>query len=705
MNILDEAVDILCGSEPEADIKHYMTITTLFGLATVVNSVRPNVIVPTDGNKIPPNIYATNLAGSGMQKSRSLGYIEDLFIDEANKRLKEKVQAKIDRLPEWESGEISRLTEEGVRLSPIFKSATDSAVGAVRSIMDMMDTYCVNIALDEVGSVLLKEYELLSDTLLNAYDKGVLKANLRRTTGVKPTDKPVPHNLLMFGSPTLLFESNPQTEKAFMDLLQAGMARRSLFAVVETKVNNYTLTMNDEMKERIRRVSNTLVTIVDRYEGFNIEFSKEAKELYEKSENQFKEEASKFGHFEIIPSIYRQNKHWIALKISGLLAMLDLKNEIELSHYQQALDIVQNSEVHLGKVIRRPEKFELVVDYLLSDGKAQNEYTLTQSLPFYKEVKNKKSFWELAKGYSFENNITLMLEDRHNLTFYQAKAKQKTDLTKPLTFSYSTDMAKDYYSNDEFVWEDLHKVITSDRGICYSAHCYKDGHRTKDTAIEGFDLLILDIDENVSIDMAKLLFEEYTYLIATTRNHQKEKNGKIEDRFRIVLPMQYRLELDKEQYAKFMKSLMDDLPIEVDMACSDISRMYFSATAEHWYNKGDKLFDGSQYIPNTQEEEEYKKKGTQLAKKNINGISQYIIRNEANGRNNQLAKLSLLLMDNGYSHDECKEEIKRVNKQFQTPLAESELHRTVFKTIDRTEEIETDDDEFEEEDEFASVDK
>lgn len=704
MNILDEAVDILCGSEPEADVKHYMTITTLFGLATVVNSVRPNVVVPTDGNKIPPNIYATNLAGSGMQKSRSLGYIEDLFIDEANKRLKEKVQAKIDRLPEWESGEISRLTEEGVRLSPIFKSATDSAVGAVRSIMDMMDTYCVNIALDEVGSVLLKEYELLSDTLLNAYDKGVLKANLRRTTGVKPTDKPVPHNLLMFGSPTLLFESNPQTEKAFMDLLQAGMARRSLFAVVETKVNNYTLTMNDDMKERIRKISNTLVTIVDRYEGFNIEFSKEAKELYEKSENQFKEEASKFGHFEIIPSIYRQNKHWIALKISGLLAMLDLKNEIELSHYQQALDIVQNSEVHLGKVIRRPEKFELVVDYLLSDGKAQNEYTLTQSLPFYKEVKNKKSFWELAKGYSFENNITLMLEDRHNLTFYQAKAKQKTDLTKPLTFSYSTDMAKDYYSNDEFVWEDLHKVITSDKGICYSAHCYKDGHRTKDTAIEGFDLLILDIDENVSIDMAKLLFEEYTYLIATTRNHQKEKNGKIEDRFRIVLPMQYRLELDKEQYAKFMKSLMDDLPIEVDMACSDISRMYFSATAEHWYNKGDKLFDGSQYIPNTQEEEEYKKKGTQLAKKNINGISQYIIRNEANGRNNQLAKLSLLLMDNGYSHDECKEEIKRVNKQFQTPLAESELHRTVFKTIDRTEEIETDD-EFEEEDEFASVDK
>ncbi len=701
MNVLDDMVELLAGKDNTPDVNHYMTITSLFGLATVVNSVRPTVVVPTDGNKIPPNIYAINLAGSGMQKSRSLGYIEDLFIKEANDAIKKEVSDRVEMLPEWEQGELNRLTDEGVRLSPIFKSATDSAVGAIRSMMDMMDIYCVNIALDEVGSVLQKEYELLSDTLLNAFDKGTLKPNLRRTTGVKPTDNPIPHNLLMFGSPTLLFEGNPQVEKAFMDLLQAGMARRNLFSVVETKVNNYTLTMDSKTEAKINDISQRLVKIVREYQNKQIPFSSEAAKVYEDYEKQLKEESKAFGHYEVIETIYRQNKHWLALKISGLLAIIDLSDCVEVEHYNRAIEIVNVSEEHLGKVIKRPEKFELIVDWLLEQEQAESEYTMTQTLPFYKEIRSKKAFWELCKGYAYQNNITLMIEDRHNLTLYQARAKKKTDLEQPLIFSYSTNITEGYYSNDDIVWKDLHKVVSKE-SLCYSAHCFTDGYRKKDNTIVGFDLIILDIDSGTPLDIAKLVLEDYTYLIATTKSHQKDKNGVVEDRYRVILPMKNRLELDTDQYNRFMKSLMDDLPIETDSACSDSSRFYYSAKCEHWYNEGE-LFDGDKYIPNTQEAEEYSKRGSTLAKRNINGISQYIIRNESSGRNNSLVKLGLLLMDNGYTHDECKAEILRVNKQFQSPLAESELTRTVFKTIERKEEVEVEDD-YEEEDEFSRVD-
>ncbi len=382
--IIDDMVKLLAGDSPEEDIRHYMEVTSLFGLATVVNAVRPTIIVPTDGNKIPPNVYAINLAGSGMQKSRSLGYVEDLFIKEANDTVKKEVSERIELLPEWEQGELNRLTDEGVRLSPIFKSATDSAVGAIRSMMDMMDIYCVNIALDEVGSVLQKEYELLSDTLLNAFDKGVLKPNLRRTTGVKPTDSPVPHNLLMFGSPTLLFESNPVVEKAFMDLLQAGMARRNLFSVVETKVNNYTLTMNEKTKSEINKVSNRLVEVVQQYKNRQVPFSEKAKDRYIAYEEQVKAESSEMGHYEVIPTIYRQNKHWLSLKIAGLIAITELSDNVKLEHYEKAMEIVDNSEENMLKVIKRREKFELIVDWLLEQEQAESEYTMTQTLPFYK---------------------------------------------------------------------------------------------------------------------------------------------------------------------------------------------------------------------------------------------------------------------------------------------------------------------------------
>ena len=70
-------------------------------------------------------------------------------------------------------------------------------------------------------------------------------------------------------------------------------------------------------------------------------------------------------------------------------------------------------------------------------------------------------------------------------------------------------------------------------------------------------------------------------------------------------------------------------------------------------------------------EDLYKKEGVKLSKKNINGISQWCIRNQSGGRNNTLIKLAFLLVDKGFTHEEAKEEIKRVNQQFDSPLSQS----------------------------------
>lgn len=703
-------VEVLGGKDCPDDLRHYLTCVSLFGVATVCSSVRATVIVPTDNKKVPANVYVTAIAGSGLSKSRSLGYVETLFLEDAFAKLKEKATMRMEIMEPFALEEIDKLTKEGVKLSPIFKSATDSAVGAVRAIMDKFGLYSVNIALDELGSVLLKEYDLLSDTLLNAYDHGKLKPNLRRTTGVSVTENSIPHNLLMFGSPSLIFESKAETEKAFFDLLGAGMTRRNLFSNVETKTNHYTLKMDSETSSKISDISGRLLAIVDKYEGIAIPFTDEAAKIYEQYEIDCKVKSEEFGKFDVFEQVYTQNKHWLSLKVSGLLAMLDLSNEVKTKHFQEAMYIVDDSFDNMKKVTKREEKYEIVVDWLLDNGTEENEYTLTQKLPFYKDVKNKRQFLELMKGYAFQKNITLMIQDKQNITFYSAKGRKKVNLEEPLLFSYSQDMAKDYYANDEITWKDFYKVITSDKGICYSAHAFKDGHRIKDKVIEGFELAILDIDDGCTLDMAKLLFKEYTYLIATTRSHQVEKNGTKCDRFRIILPMKDRLELDSNQYSKFYKSMIEDLPIEVDEKVSDASRMFFSASGEYFYNDGD-MFDATKYIPNTQECEIYEKEGAKLAKKNINGIGQYILRNQSQGRNNSLIQYGLLLMDKGYTHDECKDEILRLNKQFHNPLAESEITRTVFKTIERKEEkvvvddYEHDDDEPFEEDEFSHIDK
>jgi len=201
---------------------------------------------------------------------------------------------------------------------------------------------------------------------------------------------------------------------------------------------------------------------------------------------------------------------------------------------------------------------------------------------------------------------------------------------------------------------------------------------------------MLDVDGGTTLDMAKIILSDYTYLISTTRNHQKEKNGIICDRFRIIMPMEYTLDLTVEQYSNFMKNIMEDLPIELDRQCTDASRFFYGASGEYWYNEGI-LINCDKYVSNTGESETYRKAGSNLSKKNIGGISQYIIRNQHGGRNSALIKLALLLMDTGYTHDEAKDEILRVNKQFDNPLTTRELEKTIFKTIERKEEKEVDD--------------
>lgn len=695
--MIKDICDLLVGKDNEDDLRRYARGVALYGLASVLNSTRCSIVIPNDIKDMPINLYGIFLGSSGIGKTKSVNFVNELIL-EATKRIKAKVEAKLEIMDPFGMQEITDLTKDGITIADSYKSLTDSATLKLMRVMDITDYYSINYIVDEFASVVMREYEMLSSTIIEIYDKGKVPVNLRATSKTAKCDNPVPLNMLAFGSSHLLFESDSNIEKAFLDLLQAGLARRTLFVNAKTSVNKFTLNANDH-RSTIDSIIDKFVKLQDKYDHYKLQLTDDAIKLYNDYMESNTEDSINISDFQMLNKIYAKNRSWLALKISGLIACSKFENEVTKESYQEAIDIVEDSYSDFKSIINRPQKYEIIVDWLLDTGNSENEYTLTQALPFYKDIKNKKNFWDLAKGFAYENNITLMIEDRRNITFYQAKAKKKTNLEEPLLFSYSMDMAKDYYTNDDIAWKDLYKVVQKN-GLCYSAHTFKEGYRLKDNAIEGFDLIMLDVDGGTPLDIAKLLLDNYTYLISTTRSHNKEKNGIVCDRYRIILPMKNRLELDKDQYTKFMTSLMEDMPIELDTCTVDISRMFFGSEGEYWYNEGI-LFDADKYIPNTQEEEQYKKQGSALAKKNIGGISQYIIRNESNGRNNQLIKLAMLLTEKGYSHEEAKEEILRVNKQFNNPLSEAELQRTIFKSLARREVVEVE--EYEEDDEFAIV--
>jgi len=142
----------------------------------------------------------------------------------------------------------------------------------------------------------------------------------------------------------------------------------------------------------------------------------------------------------------------------------------------------------------------------------------------------------------------------------------------------------------EIPFDNLHYMVNSDYRI-YSAGVFKDGVATDDNWLEQ-DLLILDIDDGLTILEALTTFKGYKALITTTKSHQVDKNGTTCDRFRVIIPLKETLCCTKEEYKDAMKFILGSKYPFADNKCKDPSRIYFGkSNAEYYYTNGDMFFD------------------------------------------------------------------------------------------------------------------
>lgn len=89
---------------------------------------------------------------------------------------------------------------------------------------------------------------------------------------------------------------------------------------------------------------------------------------------------------------------------------------------------------------------------------------------------------------------------------------------------------------------------------------------------KGADLFVLDVDDGMPIDLAITLFKDYNHIIGTTRNHQKEKNGKTSDRFRVILVLDKPIN-SGDQYREVFAGCKGRWDF-IDGACKDPARYF-----------------------------------------------------------------------------------------------------------------------------------
>lgn len=264
--------------------------------------------------------------------------------------------------------------------------------------------------------------------------------------------------------------------------------------------------------------------------------------------------------------------------------------------------------------------------------------------------------------------------------------------------SISTELAKDY-KEISIPFGDLEKIVSTEQN--YSFFVYKNDYRKEsNTQLELTNCIALDFDSGLTIDKAKEIFSEYTFCLATTKSHQKEKNGSIWDRFRLILPLNESLGMSVADYKFLLKKMI--LELKADNACSDVARFFYGyKDSEVIFNYG-KLFDAESGLQKAKKQEEIRRQTRSRIEErkptieftgekidtlraisksdNMLKVLKFHDKFGAGNRNNYLFSVAMYLRESGFTDDEVISEVLWINSQGDG-ISENEIEQTIFKSL------------------------
>ncbi len=691
----EQIVDILVSKTGNED-RSFFRVMVAYKFAELATNMRCTVEFAGTHN-IPTNMYALDLAPSGYSKNASMNVLDK----EIFKRFKDKFMNVV--IPEISMFNLEQVATDYSIVSGLemtdsrfavnkeyntlpkfiyqFGASTPEGFKAMRAKLSMSGIGATNNVVDEIGSNIISNKETMA-IQLEAYDMGDSKQKLIKSDGGNSDLRgSVPSNLFCFGTQSKLLDGG-DVEKQFFELLETGYARRFIVGFVDKNTRNTELTA-EQMYEKI--MSSTVDADLDELSYFfedlasdehynkNIKLSKETTiELIQyridcdNRANNLKE------HEGVLEAVIRHS-YWRALKLAGAYAFVSKEDEITSEILSNAISLVEESTLCFKSMLSRDKAYVRLAKYIASVSKKVTQVDLLEDLAFYRGTESqKRELMQLAVAYGYGNNIIIKNTIKDGVEFFEGESLAETNINS-ITCSWSTDITEGFKSTTT-QFSNLHKLVCHNK-VHYAAHSFKDGHRKSENAIEGFNLLILDVDSGLPIEVCRTLLKEYKHLIATTKRNTAEHN-----RYRIILPMSHTLKLNVNDYKQFMKNVFSWLPFDSDEQTSDIARKWESFAGEHFYNDG-KLFDVMDFIPNTPKENKYRDRVKKIG--NSDTLQRWFLINfkDEDGRNNTLIKYALALLDDGMNSENIRHSVYDMNNKLEQPISELELESTVMKTI------------------------
>lgn len=684
---------------------NYFRIIIAFHLAQIASNMRCKIKGATIGT-VPVNLYACGLMPSGAGKGHSLRIIEGNVINQFKEafitstlptimeaHLKELAMNKsiLSGLPFDDClKELMRTSQDCGPLPYNFDSGTAAAFKQVRTKAQLCDAGALSFICDEIGSNLINNSELNSIGL-EVFDNGDLKAKITKNSDsnrrIEDRSESVPTNILWFGTPAKLLNSDKE-EEVFYDLLTIGYARRMFFGIGERDVSiNIT---GQEYRDQLIACNfeQKLNDISDKLGALSNLSNHNKTLLIDKPEEEFIYDykiwcfnrASELPTHESIKAIELEQRWWKAIKLAGAYAFVDGLNTVTKDHIIAAFKLVEDSGESLNKILKREKPYVKLAKYIGEINKRITQADLANELPYFKGSQSaRQDLINLASAWGYQNGIIIKTFIENQIPFIEGQKLEETSLDH-LILSVSTDVTYNY-NNITQSWDKV-KKLGSKSGWNWCTHHFlsdpshpeQGNHRSQKYVLLPFNLLVLDIDTGASLESAQDILKEYTYFIYTTKRHTDKAH-----RFRIVLPMKYKLYLNPDDYKQFMLNIFESLPFTIDDQTKDIARKWLSNQGQVFENTGE-LFDPKPYIPNTSLDRE--RKETIKKYGNTDNIARWFLQHiQIGNRNNGLYRYAALLSDKGYNLQEVKEKVIGLNAKLESPVDIQELENTVFTSI------------------------
>ena len=696
----EKLVSILCSKTQNSNPLFFRVLVGYY--FSLVASMMRTTIATHDRGDIPVNLYALNLSTSGSGKGFSTNIMENgvihlfrqRFLEEtfpilAEQNLPKLAVKRANRKSTDPDEELARVQKEFDGLGSLvfsFDSGTPAAVKQMRHKLLMADAGSVNLQIDEIGSNLVGNVDVLN-TFLELYDMGLIKQKLIKNTSENVRSEEIvgrtPTNMLLFGTPSKLLNGG-KTEEELYSMLETGYARRCFFGYSRssnktlelTPEQVYTMLTNQDSDKFLEEFSGKLENLADIINvNKRLQMSKETSLLLIEYRLKCEREAELYPEHEEIKKAEISHRYFKALKLAGAYAFIDDSPELTQDHLYQAIKLAEESGEAFNRLLTRDRAYVKLAKYIASCKRDVTQADLVEDLPFYRGAAGQKQeMLNLAIAYGYKNNIIIKKSFSDGIEFLRGETLKESSLDR-CVISYSNDIALNYV-NEYAPFDKLHK-LTQINGMHWVAHHLTNGHRNEENCIAGFNLVVFDVDGGVNISTVKMLLKNYKFLIYTTKRHTPEEN-----RFRVILPLNYQLELDAKDYKEFMSNLYEWLPFEVDTATNQRARKWLSCEGHYEYNEGEVL-DALPFIPKTSKNEE--RKELMNSQQSMDNLERWVINNIGDGnRNNMLLRYSMILLDAGFDFEAIRTKVISLNDKIPDKLEEAEIMATIMTTVMKT---------------------